>query len=460
MKKLLLSGMTLAIIAAGASQLYINHFDKTQAALLLEQNRPTSANGQAIAKIFYDNSCQYCHTPDAALPAYSLLPIASTMMAKDIRHGTGSFLLNDVISNLDNPENITTSDLNKLEYAFRHNTMPIPIFKMAHWGAGPTSKQRQQILDWIAEVREAKGEPVSDGAFVTPVPDTLPTDPQKVALGDTLYHSTLLSLDNTVSCATCHQLENGGDDNMVTSTGIFDQKGDINAPTVYNAALNFSQFWDGRAADLAAQAGGPPMNPVEMGSANWDEIIAKLAQDDALKQQFLAIYGTISGDAITDAIAEFEKTLLTPNSPFDRHLKNEPDQLTATQLKGYELFREYRCDTCHGGANMGGNSYELFGIFGDYYKDRGTPMTNADHGRFSQTANPADKSRFKVPTLRNVALTSPYMHDGASATLEQAVEVMLKYQVNVTPKKDEVSAIVDFLQSLTGEYQGQPLTES
>ena len=268
-----------------------------------------------------------------------------------------------------------------------------------------------------------------------------------------------------VPCATCHGIGTAGVDNKQYSEGIKGQKGGINAPTSYNSAFNFVQFWDGRAATLAEQAGGPPLNPVEMGCASFDEISARLAADADFAAKFKAVYPEGFNQAtITDAIAEYEKTLITPNSPFDRYLKGDAQALTAEQVEGYALFKEYNCATCHAGVNMGGLSYELMGKRANYFQDREvnakSGLTDADNGRWAQTKVERDRYRFKTPTLRNVALTWPYYHDGSVATLEEAVAMMARYQVGREMGQDEVKKVKSFLDALTGQYKGQTLTNT
>ncbi|MBQ5396910.1 MAG: c-type cytochrome, partial [Alistipes sp.] len=243
--------------------------------------------------------------------------------------------------------------------------------------------------------------------------------------------------------------------------GVQGQKGGVNAPTTFNALYNFVQFWDGRAETLADQAAGPPLNPVEMASQSFDEIIAKLSADKALTKEFLEVYPDgWSQENITNAIEEFERTLITPNSPFDKYLRGDNDAITAQAKRGYKLFKEYNCATCHVGVNLGGESYELMGLREHYFAARDMEMTEEDNGRFKQTQLERDRHRFKVPGLRNVALTWPYYHDGTRATLEEAVRDMGRYQSGVMLTDAETSDIVAFLNSLTGEYQGKPLTNA
>lgn len=294
--------------------------------------------------------------------------------------------------------------------------------------------------------------------MVQPIPDQLPTDPHKVALGEGLYFDGRLSDDGTIQCHTCHQLAQAGVDNLPVSEGINGLKGGINAPTVFNAAFNKWQFWDGREKTLADQAGGPPVNPLEMGSKNWDEILARLSKDEEFMKRFHEIYPTLTQANVTDAIGEYEKTLITPNSAFDRFLKGEQNALTDVQKRGYEHFKNAKCDTCHTGTAMGGQSFEYMGLYADYFKDRGTELTEADQGRYAFTKDPSDMHRFKVPTLRNVALTAPYMHDATAKDLKEAVRVMGIYQSNKNFSETELNEIVAFLESLTGEFKGKLLT--
>ncbi|MEE3609101.1 cytochrome-c peroxidase [Avibacterium paragallinarum] len=443
---------------------YIHHFDKQEMQRRLQESQTSNAQQHAVETVFYHNGCQYCHSRNANMPFYFNLPFAKELMEKDIQQGQAHFLLDNVTNNFEQPQHISAADLAKLESVIQHNEMPIHSFKMVHWGSGLDEQEKKTLLDWIHKVRQEYQLPAntvgtSAERFVQPIPQNLSVNPAKVELGNTLYHSTALSGDGTIACASCHALNTGGVDNLATSTGIKGQKGGINAPTVYNAAFNVVQFWDGRAANLAEQAGGPPLNPVEMGAENWQQIVNNLNQDAEFRHAFEKVYPEgFNEKTITDAIAEFEKTLITPNSHFDRYLQGDENALTSAQKSGYALFHQYKCDTCHTGVNLGGQSYELMGLKADYFADRNKPLTEADDGRFSQTQNPYDKHRFKVPTLRNIALTAPYFHDANAQDLTQAVEMMLKYQSGVTLPKTQVNDIVEFLYSLTGEYQGKPLT--
>lgn len=281
-----------------------------------------------------------------------------------------------------------------------------------------------------------------------PLP-TVQTDARKVVLGRRLYHDTQLSGDNTLSCASCHSLDLGGADARRTSIGIRGQVGPINSPTVLNSGLNFVQFWDGRAATLEEQAVGPVENPVEMG-ATFEQVIPRLNADATYREAFAAIYEDgITKANIADAIAEYERTLLTP-SRFDRYLKGDRGAITAEERRGYETFKEVGCTACHTGPNIGGSMYQKMGLVRDYFAVRGN-VTTADFGRYNVTRDEADRFRFKVPTLRNVALTAPYLHDGSQQSLEDVVKVMGRFQLGRDLTDAQVRDIVAFLRSLTGE---------
>ena len=278
---------------------------------------------------------------------------------------------------------------------------------------------------------------------IEPIPEHVQVDLKKAALGKALFFDTLLSKDGTVSCATCHNLKDGGDDNLPVSFGIKGQKGSVNAPTVYNAVFNFRQFWDGRAADLQEQAMGPVENPVEMGNS-FKNLIATLKKTP-YKKRFDAIYKDgITKNNITDAIAEYEKTLITPDSPFDSYLRGDINALTQKQKEGYELFKAKGCISCHQGVNIGGNMYNKFGVF--------TDANSSNLGRYNVTHRERDKYYFKVPSLRNVERTAPYFHDGRTYSLKAAVYDMALYQLGRKITPQEVDKIVAFLHALNGRF--------
>lgn len=419
------------------------------------------ANDEAkqVASIIKENGCLECHAADAPVPFYGKLPLIGPVVQADMQEGTRYVDLTALVNALENGQPVSEVDMAKVENTALSGSMPPAKFTTMHWGTNLDNDERTTIISWAKNVRknhfttstvaeEFRNEPVQ------PLMTSLPTDPAKVALGFALYHDTRLSGDNTIACSTCHGLNTGGVDRKQYSEGIKGQFGGVNAPTVYNSALNFVQFWDGRAADLKEQAAGPPLNPVEMGSVSFDEICAKLADDKEFSTQFMAVYPEgFSQSTITEAIAEFEKTLLTP-SRFDKYLMGDKSALTAQELEGYQLFKDNKCATCHVGVNFGGQSYEYMGIKNDYFDYRGTGLTDGDNGRYAVTQNEWDRHKFKTPTLRNVMITPPYMHDGTITKVEDAIRIMHEFQIGKQISDAEMTKMVAFLHTLTGEYNG------
>lgn len=416
-----------------------------------------------VAAILENGGCISCHSANAELPFYANIPVAGDMVKADIEDGYRAFDIEGVVEKLKDGGFPNPVDVAKIEKVALDKRMPMAKYYLVHWGSQMTDKKATMIAEWARDYRTAyyndglsgdrAGEPVR------PIIAKDDTDARKVKLGFDLYHDTRLSVDNTVSCATCHGLNTGGVDNLQYSKGVENNMGGVNAPTTYNAVYNFVQFWDGRAKTLAEQAAGPPLNPVEMASASFDEIIAKLAQDENYVAEFNALYADgITEANITNAIEEFERTLVTPNSQFDKWLLGDNEALTADELHGYDLFKANNCATCHVGANLGGESYELMGLRQHYFEARGLALTEEDNGRFKQTQDERDRHRFKVPGLRNIELTWPYYHDGTRQTMDEAVRDMAKYQCDVELSDAEAASIVAFLRTLTGEYQGKKLT--
>lgn len=285
---------------------------------------------------------------------------------------------------------------------------------------------------------------------ITPLKPIANLNPKVVSLGQRLFFDNRLSKDNSTSCATCHNLATGGDDNMPKSVGIGGQVGFINAPTVFNSAFNIRQFWDGRAKTLEEQAHGPIHNPVEMGS-NWKEVIAKLTLD----QDFLNLYAEsfpkpITAENLAYALATFERSLVMVDSPFDLWLKGNENAISASAKRGYEKFKNYGCIACHQGAAVGGGLFEKIGTLNDYFADRGN-VTQADLGRFNLTGLEDQRHEFKVPSLRAVSLTAPYFHDGSVWQLSEAITKMAWYQLGISLKPQDIADIEAFLISLAGK---------
>lgn len=280
---------------------------------------------------------------------------------------------------------------------------------------------------------------------IPPVPNPPRQDPRRVDLGRRLFQDPRLSGDGSVSCATCHDLDHGGDGGERFSAGVGGVRGRRNSPTVFNTALNFRQFWDGRARTLLDQVDDPLLNPSEMGGS-WDEVLEVVRADSAYSRWCEEIYGGVTREAVRDAIASFERSLLTPNSPFDRYLQGDSDAITPDAARGFALFKELGCVACHQGANVGGNMFQRFGVVIE--RDAGA---DADLGRYHVTGRDEDRFVFKVPGLRNVALTAPYFHDGSAATLGEAVRVMARYQLGLELEAEQERLLLEFLGSLTGE---------
>ncbi len=277
--------------------------------------------------------------------------------------------------------------------------------------------------------------------MVRPLPESLPLEQKKVLLGKELFYDPILSGNGTIACVHCHPLDRGGADNLPIAIGIEGRKGSFNTPTVLNSFFNFRQFWDGRAKDLREQAAGPITNPLEMD--NTFEKLVPTLKKSRYNQLFEEVYPKrgVMKETILDAIAEFEKSLITP-SPFDRYLRGDHKAMTPRQIEGYRLFRNKGCILCHHGVNLGGTLFSKFGIVGS--------ADSSETGRFNLTQNPKDKYYFKVPTLRNVALTAPYFHDGRTKDLKSAVALMAQLQLGRLMSDDEIEKIVEFLNALTG----------
>jgi cytochrome c peroxidase len=272
------------------------------------------------------------------------------------------------------------------------------------------------------------------------------TDPAKVELGKKLWFDPRLSRSGFISCNSCHNLSMGGSDNVAASVGDRWQKGGINSPTVLNSVLNIAQFWDGRAKDLADQAGGPIENPIEMNSTH-EIAVATLRSIPGYVAEFKSVYkvDAIDIQQITDALATFEATLVTPNARFDQWLKGDKTAITDVELKGYQLFKTSGCVACHNGPAVGGNMFMKMGVVAEYKTD------HPAEGRSAVTGNVIDRFTFKVPTLRNVELTYPYFHDGAAQTLTEAVDIMGRLQLGRVYTEEENAQIVAFLKTLTGD---------
>lgn len=292
-----------------------------------------------------------------------------------------------------------------------------------------------------------------------PAPEDNPTTEEKVALGKMLYHDPRLSSTGTVACASCHNTMLGGEDNRPNSMGVNGQTGGRSAPTVWNAAFNKVQFWDGRAASLEAQAAGPVTNPIEMGMKSWDDVVARLKTINGYQVAFKNAFGenAISKDNATKAIAAYERTLITPNSAYDKYVNGEKAAMTVQQVRGMQKAVELGCTSCHSGPAFNGpGMFQKFPVNPNGYFEAQYHFSK-DKGLAEVTKKDSDEHLWKVPTLRNIALTAPYFHNGSVKTLDKAVTVMAKLQLNKDLSESDVADIVAFLNALTGEFPKQTM---
>jgi cytochrome c peroxidase len=312
------------------------------------------------------------------------------------------------------------------------------------------------VLQGQATVRDRASNPLG-AEPITPVPSDIAVDAEKVRLGEMLFQDVRLSRGDVLACASCHVLAEGGDDNRARSAGSDGEPLNFNAPTVFNAALNFRLNWRGNFRTLEKQNEAVLLEP-DLMNTTWEELLAKLRADEAYQEAFAAVYGSDPAPAhVLDALATFQRSLTTPNARFDRYLRGERDAITPDEERGYQLFQDYGCVACHQGVNVGGNLFQRFGIFHDPFSQ--LPIRTADLGRFTITGQSDDRFVFRVPSLRNVAVTAPYFHDGRAQSLEQAVREMARNQLGRVLTEQEVRQIAGFLRTLTGEYRGRPLSD-
>jgi len=314
--------------------------------------------------------------------------------------------------------------------------------------------------DSAAKVQEAPAEPDKQlVALFKPLPKDMadadhPVEQARVELGRMLYYETRMSKNHDISCNSCHMLDKYGVDNEPTSPGHKGQRGERNSPTVYNAALHATQFWDGRAANVEEQAKGPILNPIEMGMESDADVVAVIKSIPGYKEKFEAAFpgqdDPITYDNIATAIGAFERTLVTPGK-WDAYLKGDASALTDQEVEGARLFVETGCTTCHMGVTVGGSMFQKLGLV--------KPYETEDEGRKAVTGKDADLHMFKVPALRNVAKTGPYFHDGSIKTLDEAVKIMAEYQLGKELSDEDTTRIVTFLQALTGELPTEQIAK-
>lgn len=404
--------------------------------------------------------CAACHgaTTDTYNPLLNILSLG--MMKRDVEAGQRAFTLTP-----DASVRNASVDLLKMDQVLARRHMPPMIYRVMHPGTGLTDADAKLLRTQYSE--EAAN--AARYGVITPAPaPTTPQEAAKIQLGKLLYNDPRLSTTNAVSCASCHDLTKGGTDNLAKSEGVpgadgKPQLGGVNAPTVYNAETNIRQFWDGRAADLKEQAGGPPLNPVEMGYAHpsdWNKIAYKLAQSPEIPPLFAAAFGDkgITADTITEAIAAYEKTLRTPDSAFDAYQNGQQQALSPEAAAGKLAYEQQGCATCHSGPTLGGQSFEYINTYADLRRLAApSKYKEGAYGLADFTKKPEHKDMFRVPNLRNVALTAPYFHTGSVDKLEDAVRIMIKTQGKGIDTPDEVNNITAFLRSQTGKLNGKSL---
>jgi cytochrome c peroxidase len=287
---------------------------------------------------------------------------------------------------------------------------------------------------------------------IQPLPLAIAFDVGKASLGERLFQDPQLSIDNRVSCLSCHKLDRGGADSKALSVGANGILGKINTPSVYNAEFNAELTWNGKFKTLEEFTQAVIQNPTAMG-IQWQVLMQKLQQVPEYQESFARLYPEgISIANTIDALAVYQRSLYTPNSPFDRYLRGDRQAINEAEKEGYQLFKNYGCVSCHQGVNVGGNLYQKFGTMGDYFsRQQNRKITTADLGRYNITKNSADRFVFRVPSLRNVALTAPYFHDGSARTLEEAIAIMADFQLGRSLSTKDTAKIAQFLQTLTGE---------
>jgi cytochrome c peroxidase len=292
---------------------------------------------------------------------------------------------------------------------------------------------------------------------ITPLPTVVDVDPQKARLGERLFNDPRLSRGDRLACSTCHRLDKGGDDDQRRTIGGDGTLLEFNTSTVFNAAMSFRLNWRGNFRTIEEQ-NEATLNGKALLGTGWGELLPKLSADPDYRESFASLYGgEPARDSVLDALATFEKSLITPNARFDRYLRGEQDAISADEKEGYRLFKENGCIACHQGVNVGGNLFQKFGVFADPFAKQ-TEITEADLGRFSITDVESDRHVFRVPSLRNIAVTAPYFHDGRTASLEDAVKIMARNQLGRDLDASDLTLIVKFLGTLTGEYRGRMLT--
>ena len=374
---------------------------------------------EKVTAIFEEASCIACHQKNSETSLVADIPVIGRIIKNNRRNAYRMFDIGDSFEHIKKGEAVNEVRLAKIEWVTLFNpSMPPATYYLTHWGAAINPAKRTIISDWITRHREYfYPNTMSSDRFrlepVRPIPPSMAGDLEKNTLGKTLFYDNGLS----VSCTSCHQPDKGGANNNQFAIGAGMRAQNINTPTLFNTTFHIAQGWNGHAANIH-----------EMISAH---------EGYELKDE-----------AVIEAIAAYTESLLTPDGSFDRYLKGDEQAITPEAIHGYALFKSNKCATCHVGVTLGGQSFEWMGIYADYFKDRGWEIVKEDLGRYNVTADENDHHRFKVPGLRNVALTKPYFHDGSRQSLAEAVQIMGKYQSGKQISDDDTHAIVAFLETL------------
>lgn len=391
--------------------------------------------------------CADCHSPDMApRPIYFDFPIAKPIIQADLRKAKSNFVLTR--DKLSGAKKFSANELFALNQAMVKGSMPPTRYVALYWDAALSESEQRMFVNYIK-----KHSAVFDMRSI-PEENFFKPDVSRVALGEKLFADKRLSGSGTMSCVSCHKLDDGGSDHASVSLSDSHKSTMYNTPTVFNAAYNYAQNWTASAKNLKEQVQFH-VEDERILNARWTTIISRLSQDSSLLSAFNKSYSDgLNASNIADAISSFEQTLLTPGSRFDRYLQGENAALTEEEKAGFEIFKSHDCASCHLGPSLGGQSLEKMGFYRDYFSG-----SNADKptnwGRFNVSRNARDRYKFKVPNLRNIELSHPYLHDGSAKKLEDAVRIMSEHQIDKPLTDSEIKLLCKFLKTLTGEYKGK-----
>jgi len=412
---------------------------------------------EQVISILEEGGCFVCHGgPDYCTHLH--WPVIGRMISKNAEKGIRYASATSILEHFHNNRIIDEALLIKGQKVIAERSMPPVIYRIIHWKSLITKDKQRLLLRWIYEYMASDHGwpmPTQERPFepVRPLPDSLPADLAKVNLGRILYHDPRLSADSTVSCATCHNPETAGVDNLDYSVGTDGLLGMYSTLTTYNAVFHPFFFWDGRASSLPQLSVLMLTDPVTMGNESFVDVVQRLEADLDFKSLFTESYPEgYSAESISDALAQYHKVLITPDAPFDKYLQGDSDAIGPEAKKGYRLFKRLGCASCHNSVGIGGNSIEYMGLSNDFFSVRDS-IRLPDLGRYRVTAKREDIHKFKVPGLRNIELTYPYFHNASAPDLKTAVEAMAFHQKNKQLNKRKVQQIISFLHTLTGTFR-------